>query len=265
MESLVTELRTAREQKGISLQDIADSTLINIRFLEAIDAGNLAFLPQTYVRAFLREYATAVGIDPEEAMRAYDAESSPQASQNPVAPVTAADPPPSSPPPAPDRKEDAQISPTMALIAFVVIGVLALTVVLWNILAPETSPVVREIPFEDVRRQQDGDGTAASDTAALSTAAPAARSDTLILTAVASDSVWMQVTVDDASPRDAYLRKDQRRTWKAAGRLLLTLGNAGAVEFTLNGKRLGALGKSGAVLREHAITHATLTQTERKP
>lgn len=251
MESLATQLRKAREQKGISLRDIADSTLINIRFLEEIDAGNFAFLPQTYVRAFLREYAVAVGLSPDEVMRAYDAPSSPGTPEE-AAPVAPPDPAPSAPP-SPERKESAQISPTMALVALVVTVVLALTVALWNILAPEPAPSVQEIPFDEVRRGGDTVRAAADSMPP----APTPR-DSLVLVALASDSVWMQVTVDSAAPKDAFLRKDQRRTWKAAGRFVITLGNAGAVEFTLNGRRLGALGKTGAVLREHTLTHASL-------
>ena len=55
MESPVTELKKAREQKGMSLSDIADATLINIRFLEEIERGNFSFLPETYIRGLLRE------------------------------------------------------------------------------------------------------------------------------------------------------------------------------------------------------------------
>ena len=55
-----TFLRDKRELKRISLSDISAFTRINQRFLEAIESGNFSVLPQTYVRAFLREYAEAV-------------------------------------------------------------------------------------------------------------------------------------------------------------------------------------------------------------
>jgi cytoskeletal protein RodZ len=52
------ELKKLRLEKQVSLMDISFSTRINIKFLEAIEAGKFSVLPQTYVRAFLREYLT---------------------------------------------------------------------------------------------------------------------------------------------------------------------------------------------------------------
>src|SRR5437763_15005174 len=57
------ELRRAREARGRALDDIASQTKINRRHLEAIEAGDLARLPQgPYVKAFVREYARALDV-----------------------------------------------------------------------------------------------------------------------------------------------------------------------------------------------------------
>lgn len=256
MESPVTELKKAREQKGMSLSDIADATLINVRFLEEIEHGNFSFLPQTYVRAFLREYALIVGLSPDDVLRTYESRNAPvPASREPDAPTPG--PPPS--PPA-DRKEKEPINPTLALVALVVIGVLAVVVALWNIMDTETPAAIREIPFDSVRQEQ-ARGLATDSGKAVAAKQPApALHDTLVLTAVASDSVWIQVVIDNTAPRNIFLKQDGRRTWKAAKRFALTLGNAGAVEFTLNKKQLGKLGKAGSVLKDIELTHSTLTQ-----
>ncbi len=84
MDSAFTMLKKAREAKNLSLADVADSTFISIRYLEAIEAGKTDILPQAYVRAFIREYAAVVGLDTAEVMRRLD---------NPGAPVQAAPPP----------------------------------------------------------------------------------------------------------------------------------------------------------------------------
>lgn len=259
MESPVTELRNARERRGMSLSDIADATLINVRFLEELERGNFTFLPQTYVRAFLKEYATTVGLSPEEILRSYDAQTSPPPPPAPVPENTVPLPAPA-PVAAPQKKDGPQIHPTMALVALVVIGVLAVAVALWNIMDTETPTAVREIPFDAVRKEQERslatDSTAPA--AALQTAP--ATGDTLLLTAVASDSVWIQVVIDNATTRNILLKRDGSSSWKAARRFLLTLGNAGAVEFTLNKKRLGKLGKAGTVLKNVELNHSTLIQ-----
>ena len=67
MGTLAEDLRTARQHGQLTLQQVADLTLVNVKFLEAIDRGDYAFLPQAYVRAFVREYAQVVGIDPARA------------------------------------------------------------------------------------------------------------------------------------------------------------------------------------------------------
>ena len=66
------ELKAARESKNISLQDISKATRINVKFIEAIEAGNHSILPQTYIRAFIKSYAKSVGLDQEETIARYE-------------------------------------------------------------------------------------------------------------------------------------------------------------------------------------------------
>jgi len=60
-------LRAAREEKGLTLEDIAAQTRIPQRHLESIETGDWAKLPApTYTIGFARNYATAVGLDTAE-------------------------------------------------------------------------------------------------------------------------------------------------------------------------------------------------------
>ena len=72
MDTLIAELKAAREAKGIPLAQIADITRIAEEHLQAIERGKLDVLPQVYIRAFLREYAEVVGLSPDDVMRKYD-------------------------------------------------------------------------------------------------------------------------------------------------------------------------------------------------
>lgn len=57
-------LRVAREEKGLSLDDVARQTRIPIRHLEHIERGEWDALPAvTYSVGFARSYANAVGLD----------------------------------------------------------------------------------------------------------------------------------------------------------------------------------------------------------
>jgi cytoskeletal protein RodZ len=58
-------LQRAREEKGITLDDIQRITKIQRRYLEAIERGHFHVLPgHFYARAFIKSYAEAVGLDP---------------------------------------------------------------------------------------------------------------------------------------------------------------------------------------------------------
>lgn len=60
-------LRAAREEKGLSLEDIASQTRIPLRHLEAIEEGEWDRLPApTYTIGFAKSYASAVGLDRNE-------------------------------------------------------------------------------------------------------------------------------------------------------------------------------------------------------
>ena len=57
-------LRAAREEKGLSLEDVAAQTRIPRRHLESLEAANWDMLPApTYTTGFAKSYATAVGLD----------------------------------------------------------------------------------------------------------------------------------------------------------------------------------------------------------
>src|SRR6187551_3436730 len=61
------QLRSAREAKGISLEDLAAQTRIPLRHLASIETGDWDNLPApTYTIGFAKSYASAVGLDRSE-------------------------------------------------------------------------------------------------------------------------------------------------------------------------------------------------------
>jgi len=72
MSELGQMLRKARLDHNISLEDLQEMTKIRKRYLEAIEDGNFKVLPGNfYVRAFIKSYAEAVGLDPNEVLQLY--------------------------------------------------------------------------------------------------------------------------------------------------------------------------------------------------
>ena len=71
-ENLGDVLKKARIDKGLTIDEIQDITKIRKRYLQAIEAGNFEELPGNfYVRAFIKSYAEAVALDPNELLRLY--------------------------------------------------------------------------------------------------------------------------------------------------------------------------------------------------
>ncbi|MCT2534593.1 helix-turn-helix domain-containing protein [Aquibacillus koreensis] len=70
--NLGERLKEAREAKSLTLDDLQKITKIQTRYLQAIERGNYEVMPGNfYIRAFIKEYATAVDLDPEQLMEEY--------------------------------------------------------------------------------------------------------------------------------------------------------------------------------------------------
>jgi transcriptional regulator with XRE-family HTH domain len=245
-----TELKARRVAQQISLTDISSETRINIRFLEAIERGDFHILPQTYVRAFLREYALIVGIAPDEMMHTYDEILS-------------------GPRPAPSAKTEEAAMTLPASSGFtdqqkrvLLVGgpILAILIVallfMLGPLDPSLQPAVEQ-SFDRVVNENEAATKRMQPLPQPATAAPAAV-DSLRLEITTSDSVWVSLTVDNLASQEYLFGQNRTRSWTAKDRFLVTMGNAGGATFRLNGVDLGALGRRGAVIRNIPITSTTV-------
>ena len=63
------------KRSGVSLREIAPATKISVTALEALERNDFARLPGgIFSRSFVRAYATAVGLDPDETVHEFLAE-----------------------------------------------------------------------------------------------------------------------------------------------------------------------------------------------
>ena len=71
-ESLGDKLREAREERGISISEVAEQTRISALYLESIENDDYRTLPGgIFNKGFVKSFAKHVGIDEQEAMQDY--------------------------------------------------------------------------------------------------------------------------------------------------------------------------------------------------
>ena len=71
-ESFFSLLKSHREEKGVEIQEIAEYTKINPKYLHAIESGDFKVLPNVYMRLFLRSYVQYIGADTKQALDDYE-------------------------------------------------------------------------------------------------------------------------------------------------------------------------------------------------
>ena len=72
LKKFAENLKSHREKKKISLIQIANETRIHITNFEKIENGDFTFMPQPYIRAFLKQYIKALGLDEKEILYNFD-------------------------------------------------------------------------------------------------------------------------------------------------------------------------------------------------
>ncbi len=72
---LGNQLKEARLAQGLSLDDVQTMTKIQKRYLIGIEEGNYSSMPGNfYVRAFIKQYAEALNLNPDEIFETYKSE-----------------------------------------------------------------------------------------------------------------------------------------------------------------------------------------------
>jgi len=256
---LAPRLKHAREARGLSLREIATSTKISMVALEAVEAGDFSRLPGgIYSRAFIRAYAAAVGLDPEESVRDFVAELSTQereAARIRIRPAVSAD----------DRAflERQQRAIRIFRVAAVVVAVLVVALLAWlgwtfwpgNARAQAAPPVVSTT----AARPPAVPPPPADPLPVRSEPLATAEREGLTVAFEVSGACWVQVTADGLVVLSRLLQAGERETVTADRELLLDVGNAGSFTWTINGQPAQSLGREGrhrqvTVTRENAAT-----------
>ncbi len=85
--------------------------------------------------------------------------------------------------------------------------------------------------------------------------------DSLVLTAIVTDTAWMTLTADGSYTYQVTLIPGVNYRWSANNKFILSLSNAGGVRFARNGQALPLFGKQGEAVRSVIITRSDIVSS----
>ncbi len=241
MASLGQELRRERELRGISLREIADSTRISLRFLEAIEEDTFDLIPGAFfVRAILRSYARSIGIDEHQVLNRYqEIQNFKEQSQNKEHVYR------TTPRTRPSAFSWKRIRFAAAAIFVIAIG---LTLLFLFSLAPEKeSSTLDETTLPANFPVVIPESPPAVEAAAEEIGRIRLRFDFI-------EETWLQVYADGEPVWDGIKGAGDSLEVMADREVLLQVGNAGGLGLTINGQQGKPLGPRGAVRTNIRIT-----------
>lgn len=250
--SFGTWLRRQREIREISLREVAERTKISLRYLEAMEEDRFDVLPApVFAKGFLREYARYVGLSADDVVNHYLAVHRPESGEA-------------------SRQEGRRggrnqswvygiVLFAAALLLLGLVGFLAFSAERGRKPASRLTP-----PMAAPAPVMPAAPVASAAPTPSAPAPPAAPSSPLELTLDFTQECWVEAKVDGKKALSETRVQGESLQIPAQQSILLTLGNAGAVEAQLNGRPLSLGKKAGEVLHDFEINLDTLKALQEK-
>ena len=272
--SLGSLLRRSREERHIDLDEAVSATRIRRNYLEALENEEWSKLPsQVFVKGFLRSYAEFLGLDKEMVRNCYLRTSPSQKYQPRVLKEVR---------PQSGRWHLTITIPVLALalIAAIIylqrsnISIVGTFQYLTQSIVEKKDNAVQE---QDDRGQEDTKEEVVSskdeevaEKEERATSKPESLEHTLVpeesaileeakeeqslspqlmLTANITSQTWIAIYIDEEPVKEYLFQPGQTVRWTAHKGFDILVGNAGGIEFFLNGKEVGYLGPEGKVVR----------------
>lgn len=245
------ELKNKREEVGLSIQQIANKTRIDKKFLEFMEQGNFSFLPEVYVKSFIREYAQIVGLDPEETVKKFllakegktlSSEIEAKENPEPEAPIKELPTSKSYIDDSISSQPVSQISNSnqkLIIIAstFLVVIISLAVIYFFN---SKDEIIINNSPIdgsqsEEIQRFEEP--TINSLYGNISTY------DSLSLEIFSLDTTWVYLILDETFPYEFMLYPNKKTIVKAKSSFSGTFGNSGSVKLKLNDKDIDFIGR----------------------
>ncbi len=264
------DLKSIRQSKGLTLDDIARRTRIRSNFLEAIEEGNYHLLPERYyVETFIKVYAETLGVDNAPFLARYrqTIEKPDVAARKETRTDVKTEPKKPRNRPALTKKHRLWIGWALstAVILTLLVFILYPRETVVEVPAPplpavkpaavpekETPPPEEPLKSESAEKagpsQEKSDVGQKPQTGKEPTAAAGEPKKKYTLRVEAKELTWLRIREDKDAARQYLLKPGEKISRQAAERFEIDIGNAGGVDLYLQGKPLGSPGKSGEVL-----------------
>ena len=238
-----SELRQAREQRGLSLQQLSRITKISPRVLQAIEASDEDRLPApVFARSFVRTYAAEVHLDPDATMRRYFEQLAPPAAAEPApTPVAARTTPPYEVFLAWVSRAIRRPTPVEAVLVAAGLAAIVLTRTYTHATRPATpsaAAVVMAAPAATAPAPSVPPTVATSGTSAMA-------SDAVQLTIAPTGPCWVRATAGGEAVFAGLLDKGDRREITGRGGITLRVGDPAACGFAIEGRPARVPGQAG--------------------
>jgi cytoskeletal protein RodZ len=235
-------LKAAREESGLTLDEVARVTRIGKNYLEAIEGGDLDRLPSpAYTRGFIRLYAAHLGLSPEEALSLLDANQPGNPEKVSELPST----------PQYTRRTIPEYSRKLLLIVCLTFALAAAYFLIKPTVnsrtASQRSQIATQAPEQAVSK------TVApqlqNTPESLSPSSPPQQQTKgqqgLVLRLKAVSDGRIHITIDGSISQEYDLIAGDLVEWKAENLFMLDLDNAASVEGELDGVKLQPFGEQG--------------------
>lgn len=255
MKEIGDYLHRVREEKNISLKEIQEATKISMRYLEAIDRGDLEGIPgEVYRKGFLVNFANAIGLDGQEVLQKYyqmktaveveeqqqqlqqqqqHQQPQPQRQQRQQAPTPLAVRENTAAPL--DSQDDEQLK---GLYLGIVVALIGILIVASFFLFPYRSNI-----------HNDSATVTKEETSIRKNVEKHKFIAPITVNVTFKEPVWVQVKSDGVFLYGAegmsFDTSEPQQVWTAQREMIIKMGNPAGLTISLNGKDLGQLGERG--------------------
>lgn len=243
-DSIGRALQQARVAAGLTVEEVSASTRVRVPIVHAIEEDDFSRCGgDVYARGHIRTLARAVGLDPALLIEQYDAEHGGRPAPTPAAPLFEAER---------IRPEPRRPNWTAAMVAAIVavVGFVGFTMFNGNDVRGNGTVAEGPAPAPKASAKPKPKPPAPKPAPSESAIAAVPQDKVTVKLTATDDKSWVSAKAHDGKVIfDGLLLAGESKTFQDDERVDLVLGNAGAIELYVNGKKVQDSFDSGQVER----------------